>query len=100
VSPHLLSSLFFSHDPATPDLYTLSLHDALPICPPSQQTPRPHRGQGGDASGPGRRAQPPSTPSPPRSTGGSPEPGFGRDEHGQPPGREPGGAPGGERSGK
>src|SRR5205807_10344277 len=27
----LLSSFFF-HDPATPEIYTLSLHDALPIC--------------------------------------------------------------------
>src|SRR5205814_9268076 len=30
----LHSALFlFFHDPATPDLYTLSLHDALPISP-------------------------------------------------------------------
>src|SRR5690606_40893480 len=28
---HSLS--FFSHDTATTDIYTLSLHDALPICP-------------------------------------------------------------------
>src|SRR5205807_8922396 len=28
----LLSLLFFSHDPATTEIYTLSLHDALPIC--------------------------------------------------------------------
>src|SRR5699024_12874270 len=27
------SLLFFSHDPATPEIYTLSLHDALPISP-------------------------------------------------------------------
>src|SRR5437773_9753045 len=27
----MLSFLFFSHDPATPAIYTLSLHDALPI---------------------------------------------------------------------
>src|SRR5438105_12657661 len=25
-------TLFFFHDPATPEIYTLSLHDALPIC--------------------------------------------------------------------
>src|SRR5471030_387098 len=25
-------SFFFFHDPATTDIYTLSLHDALPIC--------------------------------------------------------------------
>src|SRR5437899_12806243 len=30
----LLSSLFFFfNDPATTEIYTLSLHDALPICP-------------------------------------------------------------------
>src|SRR5690606_41275759 len=28
----LLPSLFFFNDPATTELYTLSLHDALPIC--------------------------------------------------------------------
>src|SRR5205823_12381713 len=28
-------SLFFFHDTATTELYTLSLHDALPICLPS-----------------------------------------------------------------
>src|SRR5438445_12103522 len=27
----LVSGLFSFHDPATPDIYTLSLHDALPI---------------------------------------------------------------------
>src|SRR5205823_12522411 len=27
-----LHSLFFSHAPPTPETYTLSLHDALPIC--------------------------------------------------------------------
>src|SRR5438552_6639635 len=30
VQPYLLS--FFFNDPATTDIYTLSLHDALPIC--------------------------------------------------------------------
>src|SRR5216683_7647631 len=29
---HLLSFLFFFNDTATPEIYTLSLHDALPIC--------------------------------------------------------------------
>src|SRR5437867_5897477 len=29
--PRLLSSLFFFTDPATTEIYTLSLHDALPI---------------------------------------------------------------------
>src|SRR5207249_9995745 len=28
----LLSSFFFFHDPAPTEIYTLSLHDALPIC--------------------------------------------------------------------
>src|SRR5689334_24163962 len=42
----LLIFLFFFNDTATTEIYTLSLHDALPICrlrctPPS--TPRPHR---------------------------------------------------------
>src|SRR5690242_20866994 len=27
-----LSSIFFFNDPATTEIYTLSLHDALPIC--------------------------------------------------------------------
>src|SRR5262245_66497016 len=30
---YLHSFFFFTH-PATTDIYTLSLHDALPICPP------------------------------------------------------------------
>src|SRR5438445_7592141 len=28
---------FFFHDPATTEIYTLSLHDALPICRPSRR---------------------------------------------------------------
>src|SRR3990172_1971912 len=28
---HLLSHLFFLNDPPTPEIYSLSLHDALPI---------------------------------------------------------------------
>ena len=27
------NALFFFNDPATPEIHTLSLHDALPICP-------------------------------------------------------------------
>src|SRR5947209_20200722 len=35
ISPSLVSSFpFFSNAPATPAIYTLSLHDALPIEPP------------------------------------------------------------------
>src|SRR5205814_7996118 len=31
--PYLIFSFFFFfHDPAPPEIYTLSLHDALPIC--------------------------------------------------------------------
>src|SRR5690606_41460917 len=29
---HPSSSLLFSHDPSSSEIYTLSLHDALPIC--------------------------------------------------------------------
>src|SRR6266496_6364485 len=32
---------FFFNDTATTEIYTLSLHDALPICPPSRRTTRP-----------------------------------------------------------
>src|SRR5437867_13385799 len=41
----LLIISFFSNDPATTELYTLSLHDALPICPRPDQPV--HRGDGG-----------------------------------------------------
>src|SRR5690606_41683826 len=33
LAPPLTSSLFFFHATATPEIYTLSLHDALPISP-------------------------------------------------------------------
>src|SRR5256885_5351829 len=32
---------FFFNDTATTEIYTLSLHDALPICPDSRRTCRP-----------------------------------------------------------
>src|SRR5499426_4924336 len=32
VSPFLVSFFFFFNDTATTEIYTLSLHDALPIC--------------------------------------------------------------------
>src|SRR5256885_8652671 len=32
---------FFFNDTATTEIYTLSLHDALPICPAVQRKPRP-----------------------------------------------------------
>src|SRR5438132_8035997 len=34
------SHLFFFTDPATPEIYTLSLHDALPICGVARRTVR------------------------------------------------------------
>src|SRR3982751_6955656 len=36
----LLAFVFFFNDTATPEIYTLSLHDALPICLPSRAMPR------------------------------------------------------------
>src|SRR5207248_11621608 len=38
---HSLSSPFFFHPPSTPDLYTLSLHDALPISSTSTRDTSP-----------------------------------------------------------
>src|SRR2546422_11568349 len=32
-SPHISFFFFFFNDTATTEIYTLSLHDALPICP-------------------------------------------------------------------
>src|SRR3990167_11009023 len=32
----MIIKLFFFNDPATTEIYTLSLHDALPICPPGR----------------------------------------------------------------
>src|SRR5438132_2676839 len=34
----LLFTLFFFNDPATTEIYTLSLHDALPIYPPASRS--------------------------------------------------------------
>src|SRR2546426_8113713 len=34
---------FFFNDTATTEIYTLSLHDALPICPPDSPRPPRHR---------------------------------------------------------
>src|SRR5205823_14035497 len=39
-----LFTLFFFNDPATPEIYTLSLHDALPICPARLARAAPGRG--------------------------------------------------------
>src|SRR4051812_49587148 len=52
------SSFFFFNDTATTEIYTLSLHDALPICtrslPVSATHTRPRTSVGGDS---GRRAE-------------------------------------------
>src|SRR2546422_10719399 len=46
-----LTSLFFFNDTATTEIYTLSLHDALPICPAtSPQRPRCGAGSAARAS--------------------------------------------------
>src|SRR2546430_3254809 len=36
---------FFFNDTATTEIYTLSLHDALPICSPGLRCERAHRGE-------------------------------------------------------
>src|SRR3712207_7418502 len=52
---------FFFNDTATTEIYTLSLHDALPICPPEGARHRPGLrtagalGRGGSALGRARR---------------------------------------------
>src|SRR5437870_11424220 len=59
-----MTSFFFFHDPATTEIYTLSLHDALPICGarfehrPARQTPRGNdraQPQGGGSEARGKR---------------------------------------------
>src|SRR5437660_8210248 len=35
-------TIFLCNDTATPECYTLSLHDALPICPPTRCARTPH----------------------------------------------------------
>src|SRR5438874_9106270 len=59
--------LFFFNDTATTDIYTLSLHDALPISP---RTARPARAQGSPRHRPAAprrpRGDPPRRPGPPR----------------------------------
>src|SRR2546426_8919839 len=37
--PYILSRFFFFNDTATTEIYTLSLHDALPICHQDRRTP-------------------------------------------------------------
>src|SRR5205807_9567072 len=60
------SAMFFFNDPAPPELYTLSLHDALPICPRGRPRLRPgsqahsRRAElrGGQIRGSGRETHP------------------------------------------
>src|SRR5438874_13808816 len=61
---------FFFNDPATPEIYTLSLHDALPICRPRS----PRRGRSRRRSGPRRSPGPPA-----RATGAIDEGRFAED---------------------
>src|SRR3954466_16435213 len=50
------SSSFFFNDPAATEIYTLSLHDALPIWQPSRGHPEARRGRGrAPPRGPRRR---------------------------------------------
>src|SRR3712207_8721968 len=56
---------FFFNDTATTEIYTLSLHDALPICEVAADGPSPRPGRGGAESppagpdgGPRERARP------------------------------------------
>src|SRR5260370_39387985 len=51
---HTLLFFFFFNDTATTEIYTLSLHDALPICRRSRRNPD-RRGRG---TGPGRVLEP------------------------------------------
>src|SRR2546430_5582674 len=52
--PPSVSSFFFFNDTATTEIYTLSLHDALPICPrdvSKSATSSPSSGAAGGATG-------------------------------------------------
>src|SRR5438094_2426285 len=50
-----LSLFFFFHDTATTEIYTLSLHDALPISRSPRRRPAPPPTVGRPRSGPPRR---------------------------------------------
>src|SRR5690606_41748017 len=45
--PRLVHSYFFLHDPSTTEIYTLSLHDALPIYEPRDRRGGVGRGERG-----------------------------------------------------
>src|SRR5437588_6883340 len=46
--PLFFSFFFFFNDTATTEIYTLSLHDALPISPPHRLPPAPQPAAGAD----------------------------------------------------
>src|SRR5687767_6291137 len=49
---------FFFNDTATTEIYTLSLHDALPISPPASRATPPRRRRGSREAHPRRRRSP------------------------------------------
>src|SRR4051795_13783779 len=49
--PHICLFLFFFNDTATTEIYTLSLHDALPICSRSVRGAPPGAGPTGSGAG-------------------------------------------------
>src|SRR3712207_8924147 len=51
--PHRKSRVFFFNDTATTEIYTLSLHDALPICGDGHEPSPARGGQGHSARGAG-----------------------------------------------
>src|SRR5207249_6198473 len=60
---HLTQFFFFFHAPPTTHIYTLSLHDALPISPPARSRPPPAARRGSSRTGAPsarRRARAPS----------------------------------------
>src|SRR3712207_2465913 len=63
---------FFFKDTATTEIYTLSLHDALPICPAGARRRRPRAGRPGSAGGPSARARLAPGTVPPRGRARSP----------------------------
>src|SRR3712207_9281959 len=63
-----IESVFFFNDTATTEIYTLSLHDALPICRPPA---------GGAGPGAGWRCRRPPPPAPGRGRNGGPRAGRG-----------------------
>src|SRR3712207_8488337 len=54
--------VFFFNDPATTEIYTLSLHDALPISRPAPSPARPSRLRSGEGSCCGGRRRAPRSP--------------------------------------